>query len=775
MIMVKNAKVIALFMVMLLIMSACSSGKTSVDDITKGNHNSGNSQVTSQTTPDTTTELGGYDDTFGDDITDDLYAGFFDDENVSSGENSSDADTDTSDGKTDTDATDNKGTTGDADLPYEEPTPPAIDMTSIDIVCISGTKDAYTVSGSTVTFTRLSENSVYSISGKLKGNIVIDVGDDYKFDLELHGFSMISDSINPITVLSGNEVAIKAKKGFSSYIYDTREAIDENDESLYSGAVHSEVDLEISGKGSLTVVSENNNGIHTKDDLRVKNLTLTVSCVDNALKGNDSVSIENAMTTLISRSGDGIKTSNSDISEKGNQRGNITVTGGEHTIYAACDGIDAAHNVEINDSSTKISIYTDKYSNYSEQVTVTDSDLYFIRFTSKSLSYSVKYYNSEDDFEWVNAEYHSSASGSRSTYYYYSFPKKTEYQMMQVFLYTSDMTMGQEENYYAQTDYMAPNTAYDTFALTNRGNRLAYDWVSYTTTVNDGMGGGMGPGGMGPGGMGPGGMGEGNKDKGAYSTKGIKADNEIIINDGEINIKSYDDAIHANSDVSLENGNAPLGNIRINGGLITVYSNDDGIHADGALEINGGTVSVINSYEGIEGASVNIAGGSVSVISSDDGINATLTQGTAVSISGGSVYIYSSGDGIDSNSRSSGIGIVFSGGKTVVISTSGGNSAIDTENGYSYMSGYVLAIMSSNGMTNEATHCSNFSSIGINKSASLISSECVTVSAGGADIVTVKMPINLSARVIYLGSSSASVKASSADVSGFDANGVIWH
>ncbi len=139
---------------------------------------------------------------------------------------------------------------------------------------------------------------------------------------------------------------------------------------------------------------------------------------------------------------------------------------------------------------------------------------------------------------------------------------------------------------------------------------------------------------------GPGGMGGGNTDKGEYSTKGIKAANEIVINAGTINIKSYDDAIHANNDGALENGATALGNVTINGGNITVYSNDDGLHADGTLSVTAGTVSVTNSYEGIEGATVNISGGYVSVGAKDDGVNATTTTGVAVAISGGTLYIY---------------------------------------------------------------------------------------------------------------------------------------
>lgn len=634
----------------------------------------------------------------------------------------------------------------------------------ITVTCVSGTEGCYQLNGNTLTFTAVREDSVYSISGQLSGNIVIDIGDDFKFDLELQGLSLVSADTNPITVLSGDEVSLTAKNGSENYIYDNRDAVDKTDETQFSGAVYSKVDLEICGKGSLTLVSENNNGIHSKDDLTVKNLTLLVACVDNALKGNDSVTVKGGVTTLIAAQGDGIKTSNSDISDKGNQRGTVTVSGGTHTIYAACDGIDAAYNVVIDDETTVLNIYTDKYSNYSNEVTAVSGDRYFIRFTSNSYQYSVKYYNSDDDYCWVTAEYNSTVSGGRTNYYYYAYPKMSGYSKMQFFIYSSDQKTEQDTDYLVASDYLTPNDGYDTFALINSGGRLYYEWTNYTTNIQSGMG---GFGGMG-------GRNEGNPDKGDHSTKGIKASNEIQIPAGTVNIKAYDDAIHAGGDSILENGEKPTGNVRISGGVITVYSNDDGVHADGRLTVSDGTVTVTNSYEGLEGTTVAISGGFISVISSDDGINGTAASGTAVSVSGGTLYVYANGDGIDSNSRSSYAGIDFSGGHTVVICTSGGNSAIDTESGYAYSGGIVLAIMPANGMTNEVTHCSNFNSIATGGNTSLSAGGCLTVTVGGTATVTVQMPTSLSAKVIYLGSNSASISTDSAAAAELDQNGVCW-
>ena len=642
------------------------------------------------------------------------------------------------------------------------------DSAEVMIECVSGTAGCYTLEGNVLTFAGVKEDSVYAISGTLRGSIVIDIGDDYKFDLELKGFSLVSSVTNPITVYSGDEVSITAKSEYQNYIYDTREAVDESDETAYSGAIHSKVDLEICGKGALTVISENNNGIHSKDDLQVKNLTLLVACKDNALKGNDSVQIKDSITTLIAAAGDGIKTTNSDVSEKGNQRGTITISGGIHSVYAACDGLDAAYDVVIDQDNTRLNIYTDKYSNYSSEVTAVDEDQYYIRFTYNSYQYSVKYYNSDDDYCWVNAEFHSKVSGGRSTYYYYSYPKLANYSKLQFFIYNADMEQGQDKDYLICSDYLTPNADYDTFALTAQGNSLSYQWTNYTTSVQEGGWGGPG----GPGGFG--GMGDGNTDKGDYSTKGIKAANEITINAGTINIKSYDDGIHANNDTTLENRNTPTGNVTISGGTITVYSHDDGLHADGTLDIRAGTVCVTNSYEGLEGNYVKISGGNVSVNASDDGINATTTADAAIAISGGTVYINCTGDGIDSNSRTAYSGIVFTGGKTVVISNSQMNSALDTEQGYKYEGGSVIAIMPARGMTGETTHCSNFSSIGAKASVTLKSGSYLTVKDGGKTVATVKSPLDLSALVVYLGSSSAKISSENSSSAALDSNGVCW-
>ncbi len=639
---------------------------------------------------------------------------------------------------------------------------------TVVITYISGTQNAYSVENNTVTFGNITEQSVYGISGAFHGNIVIDVTGDYKFELQMSGFEMYSHSACPISVLSGDKVTLSAKKSTENYIYDMREAVDATDENAISASVYALCDLDVQGKGSLNVKSVNNNGIHTKDDLNVKNLSLQVDCKDNALKGNDSVTVESGNIVLIARQGDGIKTTNSDISSKGNQRGIVSITGGDVLIYAACDGIDAAYDVNIDESAATVTlqIFTDKYSKYSEEVTAVSESVYYVRYNSTAYSFSLKFYNDSSDAVW----YHSSSSTAVGNYRYFPITKPSGYAYVQLYIYNGSQQQGQEDDYVACSEGMTVNNNYDTIAVHSRGNRLSYGWTNYTTTNQ----GGFGPGGMGgPNGMGGGmgGMNEGNTDKGDYSTKGIKAANAVAISAGTITISSYDDAIHANIDATLENGTSPLGNITVSGGSLTLRSNDDGIHADGKVSIGGGNVNVISSYEGIEGTTIEVTDGNVSVISSDDGFNGTATSGTNIAISGGKLYVYAGGDGVDSNSATSYEGICFSGGTSVIIATGQSDSSIDTDRGYKYSGGYVIGIGRSGGMSNESTNCSNFSSVGTSKSLSLQKDSYLIVS----DMATIKMPVSINATVVCLGKTNANVSSSTSTSYNLDANGVYWN
>lgn len=236
-----------------------------------------------------------------------------------------------------------------------------------DFTVTSDTSDGVTQSGSVYTITKAGE---YTVAGLLsEGQLIVDVGDEDEVTIVLNGTSITCSSGSPIYVKNASEVKIKSEENSFNEVIDNRtEATEDSSDDVGNAAIYATCDLKLVGKGALVVTGNYNNGIQSKDDLSIKNVIVKVTAVNNAVKGNNAVDIESGNIIAISAKGDGIKTSNSSISNKGNQKGIVTITGGNIDVYAACDGIDAAYGVDIS-CDGNLNIYTDTYSEYSEEVT----------------------------------------------------------------------------------------------------------------------------------------------------------------------------------------------------------------------------------------------------------------------------------------------------------------------------------------------------------------------------------------------------------------------
>lgn len=467
-----------------------------------------------------------------------------------------------------------------------------------DFTVTSDTSDGVTQSGSVYTITKAGE---YTVTGLLsEGQLIVDAGDEDEVTIVLNGTSITCSSGSPIYVKNASKVEIKSEENSFNEVIDNRtEATEDSSDDAGNAAIYATCDLKLVGKGALVVTGNYNNGIQSKDDLSIKNVIVKVTAVNNAVKGNNAVDIESGNIIAISAKGDGIKTSNSNISNKGNQKGIVTITGGNIDVYAACDGIDAAYVVDISGDGN-LNIYTDTYSEYSEEVTSSGSS--------------------------------SGTSTSRN-----SSANKT----------ASANTV----SYVAASDTIA-----NAPGGSGGGNMGGMDGQNggNAPDMNGGSGGNK------AGGNRPGMPGDfnksGNSSGQSYSTKGIKAEIEINISGFTINISSTDDGIHANSDSGvLETGEDGKGTIVINGGSITISSGDDGIHADKQLDVNDGYINVVTSYEGLEAITINLNGGKIYVYATDDGINACTGDGKTspiVNVTGGYIDVTTTSgdtDGIDSN------------------------------------------------------------------------------------------------------------------------------
>ena len=477
-----------------------------------------------------------------------------------------------------------------------------------DFTVTSDTSDGVTQSGSVYTITKAGE---YTVTGLLsEGQLIVDAGDEDEITIVLNGTSITCSSGSPIYVKNASEVKIKSEENSFNEVIDKRaEATEDSSDDAGNAAIYATCDLKLVGKGALVVTGNYNNGIQNKDDLSIKNVIVKVTAVNNAIKGNDAVDIESGNIIAISAKGDGIKTSNSSISNKSNQKGIVTITGGNIDIYAAYDGIDTAYGVDISGDGN-LNIYTDTYSEYSEKVTSSGSS--------------------------------SSTSTGRD-----SSANKTASANTVSYVAASDTITN------APGGFGGGNMGGGNAPDMNDGN--APDMSNGNAPDMNGGSGGNKTGGDRPG-M-PGDFNEsGNSSGQSYSTKGIKAESEINISGFTINIYSTDDGIHANSDSGvLETGEDGKGTIVINGGTITISSGDDGMHADKQLDVNDGYINIVTSYEGLEAMTINLNGGKIYVYATDDGINACTGDGKTspiINVTGGYIDVTTASgdtDGIDSN------------------------------------------------------------------------------------------------------------------------------
>lgn len=218
------------------------------------------------------------------------------------------------------------------------------------------------------------------------------------------------------------------------------------------------------------------------------------------------------------------------------------------------------------------------------------------------------------------------------------------------------------------------------------------------------------------------------------STKGLKGGSSVTISGGTISIDSADDSVHSN------------GTITVNGCTMTLASGDDGIHADTKLVINGGRINIIESYEGLESAIIEINDGDIDIRSSDDGINvagdndssgfggfggnANLDNGQYLKISGGDIYVNADGDGLDMNGSGS-----IEGGTVIVEGpTNDGNGALDYD-GTFVVNGGTFITSGSSGMAMTPSSDSALNTISLTQSISAGSTVSVKDSSG-AEIIS---------------------------------------
>ncbi|MBO4829120.1 MAG: carbohydrate-binding domain-containing protein [Fibrobacter sp.] len=232
---------------------------------------------------------------------------------------------------------------------------------------VTNAGNCVTVTGGTVTIKCGGE---YNFSGSYSGSdaqiLVNTAKTDSSVYLNMKGLTLTNTADAPIYIQKASKAFVVAKNGTTntftdassraktySYTNDAGEAKTDT-----TGAcIYSKDDLTIKGEGTLIVKANYNNGIHTSNDLKVKNGLITVNAKNNGLKGKGSVEISGGTINITTTEGDGIKSDTEDATDLASGKGSIEITGGTITVTSAFDGITAANAVVVaNGESEKPTI-----------------------------------------------------------------------------------------------------------------------------------------------------------------------------------------------------------------------------------------------------------------------------------------------------------------------------------------------------------------------------------------------------------------------------------
>lgn len=210
---------------------------------------------------------------------------------------------------------------------------------------ITGETAGVAINGQTMTITA---EGTYIFSGTLsEGQIVVDA-DNAKVQIVFDNVDITCASSAAVYVKSAEKVFVTLAEGSQNTLRNTDEyvAIDDNN---IDAVIFAKSDLTLNGTGSLTIVSAEEHGIVSKDDLKITGGTYDITAAGHALSGKDSVRIADG-TFILTAEKDGIHAENADDEEKGY----IYIADGDFTVTSDGDGMDASSIVQIEDGTFDI-------------------------------------------------------------------------------------------------------------------------------------------------------------------------------------------------------------------------------------------------------------------------------------------------------------------------------------------------------------------------------------------------------------------------------------
>ena len=197
--------------------------------------------------------------------------------------------------------------------------------------------DGVAVNGSTVEITKAGTYIVEGTASKVQLKVAAGKEDEVQIVFKN---ATLKNKEAPLLVDTAKKVILTIADG-------TKNEVADESTSTVKGAIYSDSDLTINGKGSLTVTGAASNAIKSKDGIRIVDATVTTTAKKHGVAANDFVNVSGA-TLNLSADEDGIHSDNEDDV----LLGNIYLTNTNITVNAGDDGINASNTMLIDEGAT---------------------------------------------------------------------------------------------------------------------------------------------------------------------------------------------------------------------------------------------------------------------------------------------------------------------------------------------------------------------------------------------------------------------------------------
>lgn len=219
-------------------------------------------------------------------------------------------------------------------------------FTERDMKQTADLSDAVSYSLADGTDITITEAGVYVLSGSASDvTVFVEASDEDKVQLVLDGADITNSSAPCIYVKSADKVFVTTAENSSLSVTGSFTA---DGEIKTDGAIFSRSDLTLNGTAELAVSSADN-GVVSKDDLKITGGTYTVTAASKAFEANDSIRIADGTFTVTAGT-DGFHAEN----DEDDTLGYIYVENGTFFIRAGDDAIHALTRVQIENGEYEI-------------------------------------------------------------------------------------------------------------------------------------------------------------------------------------------------------------------------------------------------------------------------------------------------------------------------------------------------------------------------------------------------------------------------------------